>query len=107
MVLAIGLLVDVMALEKRPLGVGVDPVTDRAELVGVGAGEPVTQRHVTVGGDAHQTKTRAAGQRLACALVQLLDRIAHVAEAVMPTGQRGLQELVAERSELSEHLIES
>jgi hypothetical protein len=85
----------------------VDAVADGAEPVIGGAGEAVAERHVAVRGDAHQPHAGAARVRLARALVDLLERVAHVGEAVVPAGERGLEELVRQRVELVEHASEA
>ena len=60
------------------------PSRDRAELVRVGSGEAVAQRDVAVGRDAQQAEAGAARERLAHALVDFLERLLDVREAVMP-----------------------
>ena len=97
---AIGLVVDVMLLQKPDLHQPVDAVAHRAQLVRVGAGEAMAQRHVAIGGDAHQPQSRAARIRLADAFVDLFQRVLHVGEAVMPVLQRCFQELGGQRLEL-------
>src|SRR4029079_14202845 len=90
---AVGLVRDVMRLQKRALRVAVGAGRDRPELVRVGAGEPVAQGDGTVGRDAEETQTGAARKGFADALVQLLERLLHVGEPVMPVGDGGLQEV--------------
>ena len=59
----------------------------------VAAGEPVTQRHVAVGRDAHKAESGAAGIGLAHPLVNLLERVAHIREAV-PLAREGIGEIL-------------
>src|SRR2546430_3187531 len=99
---AVGLVGDVVLLEKGQLRAAIDSVADGADLVRIAAGEPMTERHVAVGRDAEQPETRAARVGLAHALVQLLERLADVREAVMTIRDRRFEVLVREIAELIE-----
>src|SRR5678815_1521688 len=94
---AIRLVRDVMLGEKVILARVVDAVEHRAELVRVGTGEAMTERDVTIRRHAHEAKSGAAWIRFAHSLVQLLERVAHVREAVPPAGERRLKEVRGER----------
>src|SRR5262245_15068548 len=67
----------------------------------------MTERDVAISRHAHEAKPRAARIRLAHALVNLLQRVAHVGEPVMPPSERIVQILARERLELAEHRVES
>src|SRR5258705_6098929 len=62
--LAIGLVVDVMRIEKRLLLLPRHAFGDGAETVVVGAGEAMAQRDFAVGRDAHEADAGAARIRL-------------------------------------------
>ena len=57
----------------------------------------MAERDVAVGRHAHETEAGATRVGLAHALVNLLERVAHVREAVVFSGERVLQELRARR----------
>ena len=103
---AVGLVRQVVAFQERVLGFAVEAVVDGAQLVLVRAREPVAQADVAAGGDPHQPQPRPARIGLAGALVNLLQGLAHVREPVVLSGQRGLEELVGQRRELLDHLVE-
>src|SRR5581483_2346843 len=67
---AVGLVRDVVLVEKGLLRAAIDAVAHAADLVRVAAGEPMAQRDVAVGRDAEQAETRAAWIGFADALVQ-------------------------------------
>ena len=95
---AVGLVGDVVRLEERLLLLPRSmPSRTVPSLCVVGAGEAVTERDVAVGGDAHQAEPGAARIRLAHALVDLLQRLPDVREAVMAVLQRRLEEVVGQR----------
>src|SRR6185295_16772453 len=83
---AIGLVRDVVRLEKRVLRVPIDAVAHGAELVRIRPCEAMAQRDVAVGRDTDEAETGAARKRLAHALVELLKRLFHVREAMVPVG---------------------
>src|SRR4030095_3053430 len=97
---AVRLVGDVMLLEERVLRVAVDAIAHVADAVRLGPGEPVAQRDVTIGRDAEQSEAGPARIGLADALVQLLERLLHVREAVMPVRDGGLEELFGQLAEL-------
>ncbi len=66
----------------------------------------MAERDVAVGRDAHQPEAGAARIRLGVALVNLLQRLAHVREAMMPVGQRGVAILLGEPPELRQQVVE-
>ncbi len=98
--LTVGLFRDVMRLEKRLLTIPAHAVVHGAELVRIGSRETMTERDVTVGGDAHQPDAGAAGIRLGVSLMDFLQRLAHVGEAVMAIVQRRVEVFMGERAEL-------
>src|SRR5256885_7355699 len=102
---AVGLVRDVMLLEKRLLRMPIDAVAHAADLVRVAAGEAMAERDVAVGRDAEQPQPGSARVRLADALVQLLERLLYVREAVVAIGDRRLEVFVGEIAELIEHAI--
>src|SRR5678810_497557 len=67
----------------------------------------MAEGNVAVGRDAHETEAGTTRVRLAHALVDLLQRVAHVREAVMSSGERVLEELLSETLELAEHRLEA
>src|SRR5450755_4314719 len=97
---AVGLVGDVMFLEKSDLDQAVDTAGDGAEFVFVRASETMAESDVAIGGDAHQPESRAAGVRFADAFVDLFERIFDVRESVMAILDRGLQEVGGERLKL-------
>src|SRR6476646_3885018 len=102
---AVGLVRDVVLLEKRRLRGAIDAVANAADFVRVAAGEAVAERHVAVGRDAEQPEAGAARVGLADALVQFLEGLVHVREAMMTIRNRGLEEFMREIAELIEHAI--
>ncbi len=67
----------------------------------------MAQGDVAVGRDAKQAKSGAAGERLADAFVQLLERFLHVRESVVTPGHGRFEKLEREVAELTEHLVVS
>jgi hypothetical protein len=94
-------------LEKVRLDRAVNPVANGAELVLVGAGEPVTQRDVAARRHAEQSQAGTARIRLAHALVNFLERVLDVRESMMQVPHRGFLELDGECPELIQHPIKS
>ena len=92
--------------EELELALAVEPGVHRPDAVVVRSREPVAERHVAVGGHAHQPQARAARERLADALVDLLDRVLDVREPVVPVVDRELEELLRQLLELAQHAVE-
>src|SRR5512133_1591272 len=104
---AIGLVRDVMLGEKVILTRVIDAVEHGAELVRVRAREAMTERHVTVSRDPHESNPGTARIRLAHSLVQLFERIADVRESVPPAGERRLEKIRRERLESAEQRLKA
>ena len=96
-----------MRVEKRLLPLPTDAVAHGPEAVTVRSGESVTQRHVAIGRDAHQTNAGTTWISLGVTLVQLLKRLSNVREPVMAVLERGIAILEGQRLELPQQLIES
>ena len=105
--LAIGLVRDVMGVEERLLALPRDTVPHGSQTVLVGTREAVTQGDAAVGGDAHQANAGATRIRLGVAVMDLLQRLADVREAVVPALQRCLEVIGGQRAELFEQVIEA
>src|SRR5262249_59461604 len=101
----VGLGGDVMLLQERRLRVAIDPVAHGPELVRVRPGEAMAERDVAVGGDAEQSEAGAARVGLRHALVNLLERVLDVREAMMSVDDDVLYEFGAERPERAQHPI--
>ena len=87
---AVGLFGNVMRVEKLLLPLPADAAAHVAESVSVRSRESVTQRHVTIGRDAHQTNAGTTWISLGVTLVQLLKRLANIREPVMAILERGI-----------------
>src|SRR3954447_20024913 len=102
---AVGLVRDVVLLEKRRLGAAIDSVADAANFVLVAAGEAMAERHVAVGCDPEQSEAGTARIGFADALVQFLEGLVDVGEAVMTIRDRRLEKFMGQVAELIEHAI--
>src|SRR4051812_16873250 len=104
---AIGLVIDVMRLQEPGLTAVIDTGEHGAQLVLVGAREAMTERDVSVGRDAEQAESGATRMRLAHALVDFLERVAHIREAMPPARERRPEILAGERLESGEQLLKA
>src|ERR1035438_2011819 len=104
---AVGLVINVMFFEKPDLYQPIDSIANGPQLVRVRARETMAQRHVAIGGNAHQPQARAARIRFAHALVDFFQRVFNVRKSVMPVFERCLQKVCSERAELLQHGIET
>src|SRR5262249_26568611 len=100
---AIGLVRDVMLLEKRVLRGAVDPIAHGPKLVRVRASKPMTERHIPVRGNTHQAKAGATRVRLADAFVQLIQGFLDVGEAMVPIRDSVVKKLIRKLTELRQH----
>src|ERR1035438_10181661 len=104
---AIGLIIDVMFFEKPDLYQPIDSIANGPQLVRVRACETMAQRHVAIGGNAHQPQARTARIRFAHALVDFFQRVLDVRESVMAVLERRFQEVCCQRAELLQHSVET
>ena len=69
--------------------------------------EAMAERDLAVCGHAHQADARAARIRLRMPVMELLQRLANVREAVMPVLQRRFEKVPGEIAELRQQMIEA
>src|SRR5688572_6351054 len=105
--LAVGLVRDVMRVEKLLLLLPRHAVANGAETVIVRPCEAMAQRDAAVGRNAHQSKPGAARVRFGMTVMDLLQRFANVRKPVMPVCQRRFEIIGSKRAELIEQVIEA
>src|SRR5215470_2270692 len=91
----------------RCLSLSIDPGFDMAELPGRRVHESVAQPNVPRRRNAQQAQPGPAGISLAHSLVQLLKRVAHIREAVMPVFQSVFLVFIRQLRELIQDMIQS